>query len=324
MTNILTPETVDFDNYIPKSEHAADVLPAYSYADKVIDYFNGRLGAKGSTLPWSKTHHDIKLRPGEVSIWTGRNFSGKSQLIGQAMLGCIQQEERVIIASMEMKPHVTIARMTRQASGGRDPADDFTNAFLKWCGDRLWLYNQTGSLTPQRIIGVARYCGDGILHHGNRLKMNHMVIDSLMKCGLKNDDYTGQKDFVNELCTIAMDTGLHIHLVVHQNKTSEEAHIGDRYGVKGASEITDQADNCFIVWRNRAKERIKQMPASMLDKGDEDMLQMHDAVLRVDKQRHGEFSGDFSLWFHEDSMQFVAGEGYRPIEFFKYSRGVVL
>jgi len=320
VTNILTPETVDFDNYVPKNEHAADVLPAWAYADTVCDYFNGKLGSNGSTLPWSKTHHDIRLRPGEVTIWTGRNFSGKSQFIGQTMLGCIAQGERVVIASMEMKPHTTIARMTRQAAGTREPTDEFTHSFLDWCGDKLWLYNQTGSLTPQRIIGVSRYCGDGIMHHGKPIRINHMVIDSLMKCGLKNDDYTAQKDFVNELCTVAMDTGMHIHLVVHQNKASDETLIGDRYGVKGASEITDQADNCFIIWRNRMKEREKQLPESMQD---QEIMQRHDAVLRVDKQRHGEFSGDFSFWFHEDSMQFVAGEGMRPIEFFHYSREAV-
>jgi twinkle protein len=315
--NKLTPDFVDFDNYIPEQEHEADVIPAWAYADTVCEYFAGKLGGKGVTLPWSKTHHDVRLRPGEVTIWTGRNFSGKSQILGQTMIGCIQQGERVCIASMEMKPHTTIARMTRQAAGSREPTDEFTHAFLDWCGDKLWLYQQTGSLTAQRILGVARYCGDGIKHHGKRIKVNHLVIDSMMKCGLKNDDYTAQKDFINEICTIAMDTGMHIHLVVHQNKAGDESQIGDRYSVRGASEITDQPDNCFIIWRNRQKEREKQYPESMQDK---EILSKPDAVMRIDKQRHGEFSGDFNLWFHEESMQFVAGEGNRPIEFFEYRK----
>lgn len=314
--NVITPDSVDFDNYVPQSQHEADVIPAYAYADIVCDYFGGKIGSKGVTMPWSKTHHDVRLRPGEVTAWIGRNFSGKSQFLGQVMLGCMQQGQRVCIASMEMKPHVTLHRMVRQASGASNPPDRFTRSFFEWSGERLWMYDQQGSLTPQRILGVARYCGDGIKHHGVRLKVDHLVIDSLMKCGIGNDDYTRQKEFVNELCTVAMDTGMHIHLVVHQKKDGDENTIGDRYSAKGASEITDQVDNAFLIWRNRRKEREEQLPEQMRDP---DVMNMHDALLRCDKQRHGEFSGDFRFWFHRPSMQFVATEGARAIEFFEYS-----
>lgn len=314
--NILTPENIDFDNYVPESQHEADVIPAYAYADIVCDYFNGKLGSGGVPLPWSKTHADVRLRPGEVTAWIGRNFSGKSQFVGQVMLGCIQHGQRACIASMEMKPHTTLHRMVRQASGGNRPPDDYTRAFFDWTGDKLWMYDQQGSLTPQRILGVARYCGDGIKHHGSRKKVDHFVIDSLMKCGIANDDYTKQKEFVNELCTIAMDTGMHIHLIAHQKKDGDENTIGDRYSAKGASEITDQVDNAYLIWRNRRKEREEQLSEPMRD---QEIMAQHDAVMRCDKQRHGEFSGDFSFWFNKESMQFVAGDGLRPIEFFKYS-----
>jgi twinkle protein len=312
----LTPEHVDFDNYQSECKAESDVRPAWMYEQVVTDYFNGKLGNAGATLPWGKTHHDVKIRPGEVTIWTGRNFSGKSQFVGQVMLGCIQQGQRVCIASMEMKPHTTLHRMVRQAAGGSNPPDEYVRAFFSWTGENLWMYDQQGSLTPQRILGVARYCGDGVKSAGKRLKVNHLVIDSLMKCGIANDDYTRQKEFVNELCTIAMDTNMHIHLVVHQKKDGDENTIGDRYSVKGASEITDQADNTFLIWRNRRKEREEQLP---IPQRDSDIMQEHDAVMRCDKQRHGEFSGDFSFWFNKESMQFVSGAGLRPIEFFPYS-----
>lgn len=316
--NYLTPEHVDFDNYEPEKRIEADIHAAWFYENIIIDYFNGKHGKSGATMPWGKTHHDVRIRPGEVSIWTGRNFSGKSQFLGQVMLGMMQQGQRVCIASMEMKPDTTLHRMVRQAAGNSQPTDDYISAFFGWSRDNLWLYDQQGSLTPKRILGVARYCGDGIKSAGKRLKVQHLVIDSLMKCGIAVDDYNGQKAFVNELCSVAMDTGMHIHLVVHQKKDgSDESHIGDRYSVKGASEITDQADNAFILWRNRPKERAMQIPEQYRD---EDLADKPDAILRCDKQRHGEFSGDFMFWFHPDSMQFVAADGQRPIEFFTYSR----
>lgn len=307
-----TLENIDFENYVPEHHDEKQIIPGYAYADIVADAFAGKLGNAGVTLPWSKTHADIQLRPGEVTVWIGRNFSGKSLFLGQVLLGCLQQGERTCIASLEMKPHTTLKRMIRQFAMVNDPSEIYQKRFFDWSGDKLWFYDQQGSITAERMLGVVRYCGDGIRYHGNRIKVHHMVIDSLMKCGIGVDDYTKQKQFVNELCTVAMDTNTHVHLVVHQNKAGDEDQIGDRYSAKGASEITDQADNAFIIWRNRKKEREEQLPDEMRDK---DLMQMHDAILRCDKQRHGEFSGDFRFWFEPKSLQYTTDDRKRPIDF---------
>jgi hypothetical protein len=126
--------------------------------------------------------------------------------------------------------------------------------------------------------------------------MDHLVVDSLMKCGIGVDDLTGQKDFVDALSTIARDTGLHIHLVCHMRKGENEKTPPDKFSVKGAGEIADMPDNIVIVWKNlRKPEQKPNEPAS-----DEP-----DSYVRIAGQRHHPWEGSFAFWFHKDSQQFL-------------------
>ena len=105
--------------------------------------------------------------------------------------------------SLEMKPAETMAKMCRQASGSGNPAIGYIRDFI--AGPTNACGSTTTSAGLQRSAwGVATYVR-------KELKADHIVIDSLMKCGLGTDDYTAQRDFVDGLCAIARDTGLHIH-----------------------------------------------------------------------------------------------------------------
>lgn len=128
------------------------------------------------------------------------------------------------------------------------------------------------------------------------LGIDHMVIDSLMKCGIGTDDYTAQKDFVNDLCSVAQDTGLGIHLVVHMRKGENERSAPDKFDVKGASEIVDLVDNLVIVWKN-----VRKLGQSEADRNPEDP----DAFVRIAKQRHHSWEGNFAFWFDPASQQYL-------------------
>lgn len=312
--NIISDE-IDFSKFEKDYPEKANVLPAYAFSDVVRSYFHGELGAKGLPLPWSKTHGKIAFRPGEVSIWSGTNGHGKSLLLNLVILQAIKHGEPCVIASMEMKPHLTMARMTRQASGAAVPSDEFIDAFHEWTEGCLWLYDQQGTVNAKRILSVIRYCHEALKHKGNKVQVRHMVIDSLMKCGVGVDDYNGQKSFLDNLCAMAKLSGIHIHLVAHSRKGDTEHRVGDKFDIAGHADITNQADNVFTVWRNKAKERAIQE-----DSKDEDVIHGPDALLICSKQRHGEWEGRVTLWFDKASMQYVAGEGNRPLTYFEYSR----
>lgn len=291
---------------IPEAEKAK-IRPASDWVQEVVDHFANPPTNIGTMLPWSKTQNNIRLRPGELSIWAGVNGHGKSMLLSQIMLdAAIKQSQKVCIASLEMRPISTLARMARQASAEEDPGPLRVRFFHKCLKENLWLYDQQGTVRHDRMLAVVRYCREA-------LSVDHFVIDSLMKCGINGDDYNLQKKFLDCLSTYARDSGIHIHLVAHSRKKETEDRPMDKFDVKGAGEITDMADNVFTLWRNKPKEtRAEQDEISEADRT------APDAVLVCDKQRHGEWEGKIALWFNKRALQYVGANTPQTINYLDF------
>lgn len=289
---LVKDDVIDFEKYLQADSEAAWVRPAGHWYDEVMDRFRNGRAAYGARLPWVGVRDLIRLRPAELSIWAGVNGHGKSLILSQVALDLMAQGEKVCIASMEMRPDATMYRLARQSFGD----DGYTDIRLQKLiaaldQDLLWIYDQQGTVKSDRILALGRYCRE-------RLNVNHLIVDSLMKCGIGVDDYNGQKSYIDKLCALAKDTGLHIHLVAHSRKgRTEDERIG-KFDIKGASEITDQADNVFTLWRNKPKERLQAAADHTKD-------EEPDAILSCDKQRHGEWEGQIKLWYRLKSMQYT-------------------
>ncbi|QUP53555.1 hypothetical protein GO998_07140 [Ralstonia syzygii] len=81
------------------------------YADEVAAMFaNGHLDSAGTALPWPAWRDKVRLRPAELSIWTGINGHGKSGVLGHVLLSLMKQGERVCLFSGEMKPAMVLYR----------------------------------------------------------------------------------------------------------------------------------------------------------------------------------------------------------------------
>jgi twinkle protein len=146
-------------------------------------------------------------------------------------------------------------------------------------------------------------------------KCRHFVIDSFLKCGLPEDDYNAQKHFVDRICTVARDTGMHVHLVCHSRKKEDESKPPRKMDVKGASSITDQVDNVLLWWRNKPKEEALR---TLRDQSKRDEWEVEpDAMLISDKQRNGEWEGRLGFWFDSASLQFVEAPGGHPVDMFQ-------
>lgn len=280
----------DFIHFVGKKE-SQFISPASEWTDELIKRFNGDISISGDLLPWNKTHDNIRLRPGEVSIWGGYNGHGKSQLLNQVCAWNLSSK-RWLIASMEMKPSATMYRMTRQVSCSRTPSDEFVKEFMKWTNGRLWIYDQLDTVKQERIIGMVHYAAQ-------ELNIDHIIIDSLMKCGIETDDYNAQKEFVDKLCWAAKSENIHIHLIHHMRKGQSEYSRPGKHDFRGAGELTDLADNLFVVFRNKQKEQKRREGKSVNEKEG-------DCILYVDKQRHGEWEGGFQFWFQKESMQYIS------------------
>lgn len=307
MSQIISPTDVDFEAYMAETEPQAKVLAAEAWRDELARAVEHGEQITGAKLPWAKTHDLLRFRAGEVTLWQGINGHGKSELLGQACVGFACQDERVCIASFEMKPQATLKRMLRQTAMNSHPSVQAVDRLIDWSRERLWLYDQQGTVKPAMLYAVARYCAD-------RLKVRHLVIDSLMKCVRGEDDYNGQKDFVDMLCTLARDLGLHIHLVHHAKKGENEDQVPGKFSAKGSGAIVDQVDQMLTVWRNKKKERIAEVELRNGGEMSDDTLKMPDAMLICDKNRHGEWEGRINLWRHADSLQFTSDQRRQPID----------
>lgn len=287
----LHSDSVDFAGYFDNHEDLSGKIKfAAEFTGDLQAYFKPNKATPGVALPWQKAP-GFRLRPGEVTIWAGVNGTGKSLVTGQVVgLGALHAGEKVFIASLEMPPVTTLARMLRQASAGRNPSDQYIHDFLDANFNSLLVLDHRGVVKPKQMLGILWYI------HERLGGVNHVIVDSLMKCGLGVDDYNSQKWFVNELCSFAGQTKTHVHLVAHARKGESSKAKLDKFDIKGASEISDQVDNVVLVWRNKDKE-------DKVRRGEES--DDPDCILTVDKQRHGEWEGKIALWFHADSMNYL-------------------
>lgn len=288
---------IDFEQRLLEVEKlkASDhIRPAAEYLTETLEFLDHGDVVFGDELPWTKVSDKIRVGRGQLSIWAGRNASGKSLLVGQVILGLLH-ERRAVIASFEMLPHETIVRMCRQAAGCF-PSRKWTVDFVSHITDKLFIYNETRRINPKKVLGMCHYAfGD--------MGIDHVVIDSLTKCGFTKDDYNAQAKFIDQLQQIAKEYGKHIHLVAHSRKINGEQ-MG-RDDIRGAGEISDLADNVFIVSRNHAKEDVvNRQAAGAIRSGEEGKLSEPDAYLRIAKNRKFSAEPVFGLWFDMSSQQF--------------------
>ena len=292
---------IDFDSYAHRDAFGADVKSAANYLDAVVDEFYGDKATGGARMPWRDLHW-FKFRSHELSIWSGYNGHGKSLLLGQVMLSIMNQDFRVCVASMEMAPGSTLGRMARQALRVYAPTHEQLKTVNDWSDGRLWVFDQMGSVSVNRMLGVIAYSQ-------KELGVQHFVVDSLMKCGIGPDDFTAESAFTEELTSLSRDTGIHIHLVHHGRKPMNENTRMSKYEIRGSGQITDKADNVLLVSRNKKKER-----EAMYEDADLEILKQPDAWLTIDKQRHGTGEeGDFPLWYSKEAMTFQARHATGPI-----------
>ena len=303
MAEILTDE-IDFSEYLRETDAKANVKPASVWMAELIERIKNPDRTKKVYLPWEKAKEVFTFRPAEVTLWAGQNGHGKTQVVSQVALSLMGQGEKVVVASFEMKPATTLQRFARMYAGenpfspafqsdeGVAAVIDLYREFGEWSDGKLWLYDQTGTVEASRVIGMARYCA-------KELGVTHVVIDSLMKCVQGEDDYNGQKAFVDDLTALARDNQIHIHLIHHTRKPQNENHVPDKYDNKGSGAITDLVDNVMMVWRNEVKEDDWKKLGFKSNRQTEP-----DAQILCRKQRNGEDEPTIALWFDRDSQQY--------------------
>lgn len=266
-----------------ESQHIRSLL---DIAKDMPAYYSGGAELCGQALPFPLMKDKFRCRPGELTLWAGFSGHGKSMMIGQALLGFVRQGATVGVASFEMNPTAILDRHLRQILG-RAPSDrdnyrEIWDALEETSG-KYYVYDERHLVTTEKVIGVAS-------HFAGKLGVQHIVIDSIVKCGIKrNPDFAGNiVAFINQLQSLAKHYQTHVHLVSHLRKGEGENRRPTKHDIKYAGEIADLAENVLLVWRNRAKED-----------GEATIIE-HDAVIEVAKQRYLTWEGRVNLGFDPD------------------------
>lgn len=283
-------------------QESQDVHEKKYFEETGIDIIKNGLRQFGDPLPWVKTHQNIRFRPNEITIWGGWNGHGKSYITGQVALW-LTRNTKVLMASLEMTPAITLIRQATQAAGCDQISTEFYSKFVNWHSENCLIYDQVDTVDPEVILGVINY-------HAKNDNIKHFFIDSLTKCGIREDDYTAQTNFVDKLTYYAKAHNAHIHLVHHLKKDESENKKPNKFHLKGSGGITDLADNVITVWRNKVKEAKIENGADPSEHSD-----CPDTVMTVEKQRNGQWEGPINLWLHRASMQFMPKPSRSPMLF---------
>jgi twinkle protein len=245
-------------------------------------------------LPW-------RVRRGELTILTGFSGHGKTQGLNQLMLHLVMQGCKIMNASLEVRPELTLYYMTRCAMAKKEATEKEARSCVSWLNDNMLFLDCIGTVNSERIKHAMDYAAK---RHG----VDVIVIDSLFKCGMSGEDYGAARAFVDMLTSFANNTGVHIILVAHSRKTQNgnELKPPTKSDVAGSSDITNAAFNVIVFFRNKLKKfNIDQARQSNNLEELAYWTDQPDGKIIIDKQRFGEGEEcDVNTWFDRDSCQF--------------------
>jgi twinkle protein len=267
---------------------------------------------EGLVLPWKKTHDDILLRAGETSIWAGVNGHGKSAVVSNVLGYQAVRGTTWCVASMEFRTPLWLMRMNRQVAGTAFPPEAFARHVHRELAKVMYAFDVAGRTKAKRILEVFRYAR-------RRYQTELFAIDNLTKCGFADDDYSGQKAFVEELTDFARETQTHVMIVAHMRKGESEDRPAGKMAVKGSGGITDMADTLIEVWRNKPREKALRIALETKTPVDEKFEKQADTLLLVTKQRATGKEPVINLWFDKASTQFLSAPHYQPRSMVDYS-----
>lgn len=295
-----------------------ELRSATEYRDEILkELFDNDEDKRGFQPLLNRFDGRLRFRDAELIILNGINGHGKSQLAGQFSLDAMLQEKRVCIASMEMPARRLLTRLTRQAAGtvSGSPTPGYANAVIDWYAQKLWLFDLVGTAKTKRMLDVFNYAR-------KRYGIDVFVIDNMSKCGIGDDDYTGQKAFMEELCDFKNQTGTTVFLVTHSRKGESENQPTGKMDVKGSGSITDLADSVLTIWRNKGKEEKMADAIGQGQEPDEELLNSPDSVIYCSKQRNGDWEGKAGVYWNGHAMQFLNCNGERPRMYVNYSNPI--
>jgi len=272
-------DTVDMDKYRGMVHKHNLVNPLY-YREELVEHFSGNPHTKGSALPWN-CMDGVRIRPGEVILWAGANFHGKSAILTQCMTQWMRDSHKVLLISPEFSPTLNLSRLVQQILGKLpvEITESDVNAALAFLETRFLVYDAIGAVDVEDLMAVIYFAKE---EHA----ITMCALDNLTVMKVPAGDINqGHAEIMTSLVQTARNTDVTMHVVCHTRKPQLGEPIS-RYNIRGASQLSDLADLILLIERNEAKE--KKLADIKLDEEERKLVRLQsDTRLHCLKQRHG-------------------------------------
>jgi twinkle protein len=262
------------------------------FTDEIIAYKNDFNKLNGTTCSCKRLTEIIKgWRQDELSVWTGQNGSGKSTFLSQEIIHLLRQGKRCCIGSFETPPKKYLWWFTKQATKKKDISDFDVDFTMNEFAEKLFIIDITGEIKKEKLFEIIEF---GYRKYGIQV----FVIDSLMKIDLTPDDrkiYWEQKNLVNKLAAFVKEYKIHVHLVAHPRKAKSDDYESNKTDVSGTGDITNIADNVFLVYRYSEDQINSRKSAGKTT---------YNNFLEVKKNREHGTLGKIGFYFNKDFKTF--------------------
>lgn len=241
------------------------------------------------------------LKTGYVSVVSGLRASGKSSLISEICLECVDGGNKVSVYSGELSPQNFMRWMNLQAAGKAfaestqfegyyNVSKQNQEKIADWLSDKFALYNNNYG---NDFMAVKEQLERQI----ERNKPDLLILDNLMAFDIKSlseNKFEAQTEFVLTLHKMAEKYDVHIMFVAHPRKAMGFLRLDD---ISGSADIGNAVDNAFIV--HRVNNDFKRLSMQMFGWKADDNLYTASNVIEIAKDRDGGLQDYFIPLYYE-------------------------
>ena len=241
------------------------------------------------------------LKTGYTSVISGLRASGKSSVISEICLDCVEAGNKVDVYSGELSPQNFMRWMNLQAAGKAyaEPTqfEGYYNVsrqnqekIAEWLSNNFSLYNNEYG---NDFLAIK----DQLERKFERNKPDLVILDNLMAFDIKSlsdNKYEAQTAFTWSLHEMAQEYDVHIMFVAHPRKAMGFLRLDD---ISGTADIGNAVDNAFIV--HRVNNDFKRLSMQMFGWKADDDLYTASNVIEIAKDRDGGLQDYFIPLYYE-------------------------
>lgn len=246
------------------------------------------------------------LKTGYTSVLSGLRASGKSSVISEICLDCVESESKVTVYSGELSPQNFMRWMDLQAAGKAyaEPTqfDGYYNVakenqekIAEWLAKNFTLYNNKYG---NNFLAVKEQLERKIEVD----KPDLLILDNLMAFDIRSlseNKFEAQTAFTWSLHEMAQKYDIHIIFVAHPRKAMGFLRLDD---ISGTADIGNAVDNAFII--HRVNNDFVRLTKQMFGWKDDDPLYSADNVIEIAKDRDGGLQDYFiPLYYEKESKR---------------------